>query len=304
MAFGLRLKLRVRSEEALTASLALAPSAAIFLVFVAFPLGYSLYLSFHQWPLLSLEKEFIGLGNYLEALGSKAARNAFRVTFLFAFGAIPLLVIASFGLALLLRGLSGRRAGSLYRTALLAPAALSPAVTGLIWSWAFQPESGLIDYLLRRLGLFGPHWLADPQWALPALIIATVWQHAGYYMVIFLAGLERIPESYYEAAKLEGAGPIRRTWSITLPLLRKTTALVLVIATINSFQTFGLVYLLTGGGPMDSTNLVVNYLYREAFEFFRLGYASAIAWLLALILFALALLQIRYIGRGSQLQEG
>ncbi len=122
-------------------------------------------------------------------------------------------------------------------------------------------------------------------------------------MVIFLAGLERIPESYYEAAKLEGAGPFRRLWSITLPLLRKTTALVLVIATINSFQAFGLVYLLTGGGPMDSTNLIVNYLYREAFEFFRLGYASAIAWLLALILFALALLQIRYIGRESHLRE-
>lgn len=289
------------SEEALAALLALAPSALIFLVFVAFPLGYSLYLSFHHWPLLSPEWEFIGLGNYLEALGSRAARNAFRVTALYALGAVPLTLVISLGLALLLRGLG--RGGSLYRAAIFAPAALSPAVTGLIWSWAFQPESGLIDWLIRPLGLFGPHWLSDPSWALPALVIATVWQYAGYYMLIFGAGLARIPTSYYEAARLEGAGPLRRLFSITLPLLRKTTAFVLVIATINSFQAFGLVYVLTGGGPMDSTNLVVNYLYREAFEFFRLGYASAVAWLLALVLMVLSLVQIRYIGLGSRLRE-
>ncbi|MCR4403833.1 MAG: sugar ABC transporter permease [Candidatus Acetothermia bacterium] len=282
------------------ALLALLPTALIFLVFTAFPLVYSVYLSLHDWSFFSPAREFVALENFRKILASPAGRNAFRVTGLYAISSIPLLLVTSLGLALLLqRG----RGAALYRAAIFAPAALSPAVTGLIWSWAFEPHSGLINYLLRRIGLWGPNWLADPNWALPALIIATVWQYAGYYMVIFSAGLERIPASYYEAARLEGAGPIRRLFSITLPLLRKTTAFVLVIATINSFQAFGLVYVLTGGGPMDSTNLVVNYLYREAFEFFRLGYASAVGWLLALILVALALVQIRYIGRGSRLRE-
>lgn len=293
-------KRSLRTEEAGAALLSLLPVALVFLVFTAFPLVYSLYLSFHDWSLLTPARTFIGLENYRKILASPAAENAFRVTILYATGSIPLLLLSSLGLALLLQ--RRMRGGSLYRTALFAPAVLSTAVTGLIWSWAFEPYSGLINSLLRRLGLNGPSWLADPQWALPALIIATVWQYAGYYMVIFLAGLRTIPESYYEAARLDGAGKFRQFWSLTLPLLRKTIAFLLVLATLNSFQTFGLVYVLTGGGPMDSTNLVVNYLYREAFEFFRMGYASAIAWLLAIFLFALALLQVRLIGWGSRLR--
>jgi multiple sugar transport system permease protein len=292
----------LRNEEARTAYLSLLPTVVVFLLFTAFPLIYSLYLSFHRWSLLSPTRELIGLENYRKVFTSSAAENAFRVTLLYAIGTIPLLLLISLGLALLLQGKV--RGGSLYRTAFFAPAVLSTAVTGLIWAWAFEPNSGVVNYLLRRLGIWGPNWLADPHWALPALIIATLWQYAGYYMIIFSAGLENVPKAYYEAARLEGAGPLRQLWSITLPLLRKTTAFVLVIATINSFQAFGLVYVMTGGGPMESTNVVVHYLYREAFQFFHMGYASAVAWLLSIVLFALALLQISYIGRGSRLREG
>jgi multiple sugar transport system permease protein len=273
----------------------------IFLIFIAFPLIYSFYLSLHQWSILSPEKQFIGLENYRAVFTSPAARNAFRVTLLYSLSSIPLLTLFSLGLALLLRG--PMRGLSAYRTVLFSPVVMSTTVAAIIWSWVFDPNYGPFNYLLGFLGIRGPNWLADPHWALPALIITALWKYVGYYMVIFIAGLQSIPNVYYEAARLDGAGQLRQLWSITLPLLRKTSAFVLVMVTINSFQTFSLVYVMTGGGPMDSTNLVVHYLYREAFEFFRMGYASAVAWLLFIVLFILSLLQIKYIGWGSRPRE-
>ncbi len=290
------------SEERRAACLGLLPSGLIFLVFVAFPLIYSFYLSFHHWSILSPAKEFAGLANYLEALTSPVARNAFQVTLIYAGVSVPLLTGLSLGVALLLQ--RPLRGGSAYRTAFFSPVVLSTTVAAIIWSWAFDPHFGLVNHGLSLLGIRGPNWLVDPRWALPALVITTLWKYVGFYMVIFIAGLQAIPRVYYEAAEIDGAGRASRLVHVTLPLLRRTGAFVVVMATINAFQTFGLVFVLTGGGPMDSTNLVVHYLYREAFEFFRMGYASAIAWLLFIVLFSLALVQIRYIGSGGRVRQG
>jgi len=289
------------SEEAGAASLFLLPSLLILLVFIAFPLFYSFYLSFHQWSILTPERRFVGLANYRVALSSPEARNAYKVTLLYSLGSIPLMTMSSLGLALLLKG--PMRGLSAYRTALFSPVIMSTTVTAIIWSWVFDPHYGPFNYLLSLFGIRGPNWLIDPHWALPALIITALWKYVGYYMVIFIAGLQSIPRVYYEAARLDGAGWFSQLTQITLPLLRRTSTFVLVMATINSFQTFSLVYVMTGGGPMDSTNVVVHYIYREAFEFFRMGYASAVAWLLFIVLFILSLLQIRYIGRGSRRRE-
>jgi multiple sugar transport system permease protein len=272
----------------------------IFLVFIAFPLIYSFYLSLHHWSVLSPAKQFIGLENYREVFTSPDARGAFRVTLLYSTGSIPLLIGVSLGIALLLGRIRG---GGVYRTVFFSPVILSTTVVAIIWSWAFDPNYGLVNYLLSRLGIFGPNWLVDPRFALLALIIAALWKYVGYYMVIFIAGLQGIPRVYYEVAKIDGAGWFSQLTHITLPLLRRTLAFVLVMAVINSFQTFGLVYVMTGGGPMDSTNVLVHYLYREAFEFFQMGYASTIAWLLFIVLFVLSLLQIKYIGWGSKPRE-
>ncbi|MFQ5794999.1 MAG: carbohydrate ABC transporter permease [Candidatus Bipolaricaulia bacterium] len=283
------------NEESKAAYLSLVPSLIIFLVFIAFPILYSLYLSFHEWSLLSPGKSFVGLDNYREVFTSRETRLALKNTLYYSLGAVPLLAAVSLGLALLLQG--RRRGVELYRTVLFTPAVLSSVVVALLWSWVFDPHFGLFNHLLSRVGVRGPGWLADPRWAMPAVILTTLWKYVGYYMVIFVAGLQGIPRAYYEAAAIDGAGPVRRLWSITLPLLRRTTAFVLVVATIQSFQVFGLIYVMTGGGPMGSTSVVVHYLYQEAFEFFRMGYASAIAWVLFLIIFVLSFIQLRTVGR-------
>lgn len=299
---ALRTRRSLWNGETRTAYLSLLPSLLIFLLFIAFPLFYSFYLSFHHWSLLSPERYFIGLENYRRALASPEARNAFKVTFLYSFGSIPLLTTISLGLALLLRG--PIRGSIAYHTVFFSPVVISTTVAAIIWSWVLDPHYGLFNYLLGLFGIRGPHWLVDPHWALAAVIITTLWKYVGYYMVIFIAGLQNIPRVYHEMARLDGASWFQQLWKITLPLLRKTSALVLVMATINSFQTFSLVYVMTGGGPTDSTDVVVHYLYRQGFEFFRMGYASAIAWLLFSVLFILALVQIRYIGWGSRLRGG
>ena len=175
---------------------------------------------------------------------------------------------------------------------------MSSVAAAVIWRWVYEPNFGLLNYLLSWFGIPAINWLNDPTAAMFALIMMGVWKTLGVNMVLFSAGLQGIPEHYYEAAEIDGAGKWQRFWSITLPLLSPTTFFILVMSVIGSFQVFDTVYVLTSGGPLGTTKVLVFYLYEHAFKFFEMGYASAVAYLLFAIIFVLTMLQTKYL-KGS-----
>jgi len=285
----------MKNSPVRTALVYLSPTLLVVTVFVLVPIGFSLYLSFWRWPLIGPSRAFVGLANYGRLLHSPEFWNAIRVTSLYTLGVVPLSTAASLALALLvdrpLRGLS------VYRTAFFMPVVTSTVAVAIVWKWIYNPQAGLLNELLRLIHLPPLGWLMDSRWALPALVIMAVWKYAGYYMVMFLAGLQAIPREYAEAARIDGAGRLARFRHITWPLLRPTTALVVITSTIFAFQVFGPVYVMTGGGPVRSTSVIVYHLYERAFGFQELGYASAMGWALFLIVFPLTVLQFRAISR-------
>lgn len=283
-----------KSEDTRVAYAFLLPTSLVFLVFTAFPFFYSLYLSFHKWAILTPAKPFVGLGHYAALFRERDFWNAVKNTLVYSAGAIPGTTLISLALALLLW--KGLRARNFFRTVYFLPVVTSLVVVAIVWSWIFDPQFGLANQLLKLVGIKGPAWLYSPHWAMFAIVLTSIWKHAGFYMVIFLAGLHGIPEVFYECAEIDGANGFQKLWHITLPLLRRVTALVMVMLTINSFKVFTLVYVMTGGGPMKSTETIVNYLYRQGFESFRMGYASAIAWVLFIVILLISLFQMKFIG--------
>jgi len=283
-----------RSRESRIAYLFLLPAVVIFLLFTAFPFFHSLYLSFHKWSILTPNKPFVGLGNYRALFTNADFWNAVKNTLVYSLGVIPGTTACSLGIALLLwKGIKGR---NLLRTIYFLPVITSLVVVAIVWSRIFDAHYGLMNQLLDLIGINGPAWLYKPGWAMAAVIFTSIWKNAGFYAVIFLAGLHGIPDMYYECARLDGANSIQQFFHITLPLLRRLTALVVVMLTLNSFKVFTLVDVMTGGGPMRTTETIVNYLYRQGFQSLRMGYASAVAWILFLVVLLVTLFQMKYIG--------
>ena len=274
-----------RRDDLYAILVGLAPTVLVASVFIVIPVGFSLYLSLWEWPLLGDQRSFVGLGNWVRLVGDREFWAALKVTALYTLGSVP----SGATVALLLALALGRplRAGGFYRLAFFLPVVLSTVVAALFWEWALQPQLGPINRALRVLGLPGPGWLSDPAWALPALILVHVWRFAGYQALMFLAGLQSIPGVFYEAATMDGAGGWARFRHVTWPLLRPTTALVLITGAIYAGQVFGPVYVLTGGGPARSTTTLVFYLYDRAIGLRELGYGATIGWALFVVLFPL-----------------
>lgn len=263
----------------------LLPTLLIGAVFVLLPITFSLCLTFWDWPLLGSQREFIGLANWTRLLHDPHFWHGLKVSMLYTMGSVPLYTALALCLAL---GLQNHRRGwGWLRTAYYLPIVVPVVAAGLFWRGMFQPQIGAVNVGLRALGLPAPLWLVDPQWALVALIIVSVWQHTGYYTVFFVVGLSGIPRVLGEAAQLDGANAWQRFWLITWPLLRPTLALVLIVSTVFSLQSFALPYVITNGGPMRSTTTLVLYLYERAFGFQELGYGATLGWALALITFPL-----------------
>ena len=293
-----RLAREVRDEQLRSGYLFLLPALLHFAIFVAFPFGYAFYLSFHEWNMIG-SMTFVGFRNYQELLADAKFQETIFNTAYFTVGVMAGILVLSLGLALALD--HQMKGMSLFRGVYFSPAVTSVIVIGVVWLWMFQPEFGLINQLLALVGIDGPRWVSDPSWAMPSLILTALWKNVGYFSVIFLAGLQGIDVSYYEAARVDGANRLRTFRHITLPLLMPTTFFVLVMGVILSFQVFGLVYVMTGGGPVGATKVIVFYLYEQAFVFFRMGYASAVAYVLFAIIFALTLVQFRLMGRHVEL---
>ena len=287
---------KAEAKNALSALLFLSPTLLIFSVFVVFPVFFSFYLSFHKWNMFAADKHFIGLENYLTIVRTPEFWMVLKNTFVYTLGTVPLNMALALVLAYFLnKKIAGRK---ILRTAFFTPVVMSSVAAAVIWRWVYEPNFGLLNYGLRIFGIPPVNWLNDPSAAMFALIVMGVWKTFGVNMVLFAAGLQGIPDHYYEAAELDGAGRWGKFWNITLPLLSPTTFFILVMSVIGSFQVFDTVYVLTSGGPLGSTKVLVFYLYEHGFKYFDMGYASAVAYLLFAIVFTLTLLQVKYL-KGS-----
>jgi multiple sugar transport system permease protein len=281
----------------------LLPYLALFTVFLAWPLVYGFYLSLHDWHLLSPEKRFVGFSNYAGVIRDDLFHRAVLNTLVFVALSVPLGNLASLLIAL---GLNSRPKGeTLFKVGFYLPTVLSVAVVTVLWRWIYNAEFGLLNHymsqgheLARSVGITSEPWkpipwLGSPQYSMSSLVMMSVWWGAGGGMLIYLAGLRAIPESYYEAAEVDGATPWRRFWAITWPLLRPTTLFNVVVGLIGAFQMFGQVFMMTQGGPHWSTLTVVYYMYQTGFSLFKMGYGSAVAYTLFLIILVVTVIQFR-----------
>ncbi len=270
----------------------LAPAATLLLVFTFGPLLFSLWISLHEWHLVDPAHPFAGLDNYRHILLDTAWWSSIRNTTVFTLH-VPLAMAVALALALLTQG--SRRAVRWARLALFLPSITSVVAIAVVWKWLLNDGYGLVNQLLARAG-FGPvPWLTSPDTALASLMLISVWMVVGYQMVVFQAGLAAIPRDWYDAARVDGAGPLQRFRHITLPGLRHTLFFVLVTSVIGSFQVFGLVYVMTEGGPLGATDVAVYHIYREAWEFLRFGNAAAMSWVLFAVVFAATWLHFRFL---------
>lgn len=296
--FG-RVRRWIRDEQARYGYLFILPTLLYFAVFVAFPLVFSFYLSFHSWNPLSDERTFIGSQNYVELLKSGSFIQAVVNTIVFTGGVLVLTGVGSLLLAILLN--QGLRGTGLFRAVFYSPVVTSFVATGLIWLWILDPGFGVVNYGLSQIGLPQPGWASSPQWAMPAIIVTFSWREIGYFTVVYLAGLQGIPDTLKEAARIDGANAWQIFRHIVFPLLLPTTLFVLVMGVIRGTQfSFGLIYVMTGGGPIEATNVIVLYLYQQAFQFFRMGYASAVAYVLSALIVIVTLVQFRVLGRRTE----
>lgn len=280
------------------AIVALVPAVLIFGTFNLFPLAYTIYLSLLEWDGLSVERTFVGLDNYRTLLTSGLLWNSMGVTVYYAFGVIALSIPLGLLVAMLLN--SGLRAQVFYRTVYFLPVVTATVAASVVWKLMLDPGSGYVNVLLREFGISAPSWLRSPTWAMPAVILVGVWKRLGFNMVVYLAALQAIPREYYEAAAVDGATGQALLRHITIPLLAPTTGLLTVIGLIDSFLLFDQVFVMTGGGPAGATDVMGFLLYRHAFRYFKLGEASAIAWIMFVVVAAITLVQWRLSRFGAQ----
>ena len=285
---------KLARRETRTFYLLISPWLVGFLLFVLGPMLASLFISFTKWDLLSPAR-FVGLQNYEKMLTRDPLFwQSLKVTAIYTSIYVPMELAGGLILALLMN--QKLRFVGVFRTIYYLPSVLPGVAFVVLWMWILHPNVGLINTLLSYIGIDGPRWLADPGWALPALLMMSLWG-LGRSMVIYLASLQGIPRHLYEAAAIDGANAWHSFWKITLPMLTPTIFFNLVLSVISTFQTFTSAFVATDGGPLDSTLFYVLYLFRQAFQYFNMGYASALAWILFLLILILTLLIIRSSGR-------
>jgi ABC-type sugar transport system permease subunit len=282
---------RTLRQRWLAGYLCVLPALVVISIFSLYPLFYSLRLSFYKWDFIGPAPEFVGTRNFERLFTSEQFWQVLRNTIFFSVGTVVLIIIFALALAMLLdlklRGIAFFRA--LYFVPHLTPM----VAIATLWLFMYDPDDGLINALLGLVGIEGPQWLVSTTWAMPALILMKAWKAVGYYTVLFLAGLQAIPVDLYDAAKVDGATMWQRTRFLTLPLLSPTTLFVVVISVIGSFQDFDQVYVMTRGGPVNSTSVLVYYLYEQAFQLYKVGIGSAVAVVLLALLMFFTVLQLR-----------
>lgn len=286
--------LSLRQKEAGIGWLFVSPALIGFSIFTFGAILYSLYLSFTDYNLLS-KPQWVGLKNYIRAFTEDDYfYQYFGNTLYFVIALVPIVLVFSLALALLINKKAGKMT-QFYRAALFLPSITSTVAVSMVWMWIFNPDMGILNNFLYAIGLNNPPmWLADPQWSKPALVIMRVWQMGGYYMLMFLAGLQTIPETLYEAADMDGATPWQKLTRITIPMLSNTTFVVAIMLVIEAFNMFESIFVMTQGGPVGSTSTIMYYIYEQGFTNYNMGYASALAWVFFALVLVVTIIQYRF----------
>ncbi len=281
----------VRRNETIAGYLFLLPNFLGFLAFSLFPILASFALTLTDWNLIG-ERKFVGLDNFRRLLGDELFWKTARNTFYYTAAAVPAGVFIAFWLALLLN--RQMRGVVFFRTIFFLPHVTLTVAIALVWAWIYHPELGLLNFGLSLVGIDGPRWLQSTAWAMPAVVIMSNWKGIGYAMLVFLAGLQAIPQDLVEAATVDGASWFQRLRHIVVPLLAPTTFFILVTSFIGAMQAFDQFYVMTQGGPAYSTTTLVMYVFQNGFQWFRMGYAATVAVALFACIFAVTALQWRF----------
>ncbi len=294
--FALPFKLNLRTREALAAYLFLTPFLIFFAIFFVRAAFSSFELSFYDWRLLRPNRPYVGLDNYVDLFNDPIWWDSVRNTIYFA--ALTVFGTTSIGLLAAVAVTRPVRGQGFFRILFYVPQLMSVGAMGLIWNWLLSTQFGVINYLLSFIGIRPINWLGDPNLVIPALSMSTIWWSFGFPMLIFIAGLQSIPEHLYEAARIDGANARQIFFRITIPLLRPTILFVTVTGVISHFQVFGQPYIITaGGGPGRSSWTVIIYLYQQAWVAFRMGYGAAVAVAIAMIMAVITVFQFLLISR-------
>ena len=287
------MRFSLRKRGILAGYLFIAPVILGYLIWVAGPMIVAIWLSLTEWDMLR-PATFVGLSNYQQMLHDDLFWKSLAVTFYFTLVSVPLSLVLSFAVALLVN--VNVRGISLFRMLFYLPSIVPLVVNAVLWLWIFNSELGLLNAVLHWFGIPKVLWFQDSNWAMPALIIMSQWSIGGS-MIIFLAGLQGIPQHLYEAAEIDGASYWQRFWNVTIPMMSPVIFFNLVIGLIGALQTFVPGYLMTQGGPQNSTLFYGLYIFRSAFRDFKMGYAAALSWVLFAIVLLLSLFVFRYLGR-------
>jgi len=273
----------------------LLPALVLFCIYVIYPAIATLFLSFQIISPFGDRAIFVGLKNFIDLYKSVNYHNSLKITGIFVFWTVlmglPISLLISLFLNTSLKGIP------FFRTVFFLPLAISPVMAGVIWVFLLNPNIGLLNYLIRVIGFVGPNWRTDPNWALPTVIMVTIWKQLGFNIIIFLAGLQNVPLDLYEAASIDGANSWKKFIRITIPMISPTILFLTITAIIQSFESFGSIDVLTSGGPANATNVLVYSLYKDAFVNFRTGYASAQAYVIFIILLLITMFQFKFMGK-------
>lgn len=271
------------------------PAILIFCLFFIYPIGYMIYLSFHEWNFVSPVKDFVGTSNFSYLLSDRDFREVISNSFIYTFFTVFLTISLSLLLALWLN-----RGGAVYsfmQASIFSPHIISLVSVSMLWMWIMDADYGLLNWFLNLIGMESVMWLTSPDYALTSLILVAVWKGIGFNTLVFIAGLQSIPKDLYEAAELDHTPPWRRFLKITVPMLSPTLFFLTIIGVINSFQVFETINLMTAGGPINSTNTFVYYIYQYGFQFFKIGYASAAGVILLVILSVLTVVYFKVLSK-------
>jgi multiple sugar transport system permease protein len=270
------------------------PYIVYFFIFIAFPVGFSIVLTFHKWNIIS-PMEYSGFGNYIRLFQDALFLKSIFNTFIFLIIHIPLQIIIALFLAEVLNQKIHLR--GFFRAAFFLPVVVSGVVVTILWQQLYGFDTGLFNKILVTLGFGKVGWLIDPKIAMPSIAIMATWKNVGLYIVLFLVGLQTVPKHYYEAADLEGATHLQKFFKITLPMINPTIFLVVILSTVGGFSLFIEPYILTGGGPLNSTISAVLYIYKQGFFYYRMGYSATLGLFFALIILSVVIIQKKFIER-------
>jgi len=284
----------MRKIKNVTSYFLVAPYILHVLLFVAFPVIFSIVLTFHKWNIIS-PMEFIGTTNYEKLIHDRLFLKSVLNTLTFLIIHIPLQIVISLALAVTLNEKLPFRA--FFRGAFFMPVVVSGVVVTIMWQQLYSLEVGVLNKMLIGLGLNRVGWLTDPSWAMASIAFMATWKNVGLYIILFLVGLQTVPQSYYEAADIDGANGWQKFWHITLPAINPTVFMVVILSTIGGFSLFIEPYIMTGGGPLNSTLSAVLYVYKQGFFYYHMGYAATLGLIFALLILAVVVVQKRFIER-------